>query len=370
MITLYIVGVLLSDIINDSQALLLYRGLAKPLAIFLSFFIYVFGLAVHPRGLVSFVHGLLIGAIIFFFVGSDFQETTANYNFAVFRYTPIFVSFSAVVGYYIYREVRSPQLIVAFLYLTLTILSAKIMNRSFMLVMFTVTVSFVLMYLLKKQGYAHIRLNLRHYVLIGGSLFLTLSVISALYIYMAPRSMLGEYQMRKFYMQSDTVFGATPWGILLSGRHQLLANILVIKDHFLFGLGSWPFYGEYLLEAVSLLGIAPEDDKITRLMVESQSVGHSILLGSWSQNGLCAGIFWLFVLWLNFKLFLDIFTKETVYTPILIRLCVGFFWSVMFTPLSPLDRQYTGLLLALYVLFLSKHSLLAKRRIEYELSLK
>ena len=130
MITLYIVGVLLSDIINDSQALLLYRGLAKPLAIFLSFFIYVFGLAVHPRGLVSFVHGLLIGAIIFFFVGSDFQETTANYNFAVFRYTPIFVSFSAVVGYYIYREVRSPQLIVAFLYLTLTILSAKIMNRS------------------------------------------------------------------------------------------------------------------------------------------------------------------------------------------------------------------------------------------------
>jgi len=352
---LFVVGVCISDFFNDTPMMLYLRGIARPMLIMLSFLTFVTGFAVNPRGLVYFIHGMLLGAIFFYFIGSSFQKTTSDYNFLVFRWRPIIVSLGLVVGYWLYNYSR---LATAAWYFLITVGGVLInLNRSFLLVMFVTSGLFLLISLFRMASTRRrIKLYGQHYIMLGFAVLSVLTVLYFFYIYAAPRGILGIHQMEKFQAQSGTTFGVTPWGFLLAGRYQLLTNFLIIKDHFFLGLGSWPDMSHYMLETFSILGMQIGVDQRYAIYASGSGLGHSILLGTWSQNGLMPAMFWMFVFYASIKVLLDMISRENAYTSSIVAITIGFYWAFLFTPLSPMDRITTGIILALYVLLVGKGS--------------
>ena len=84
-----------------------------------------------------------------------------------------------------------------------------------------------------------------------------------------------EEQQEKMLMQSRNVFGASPIGLLLSGRTQVYAAVLGVMDRPIFGFGSWrhDLTSAYVVEALAEVGTDPAVfDIIIKVLVKIKPV--------------------------------------------------------------------------------------------------
>lgn len=358
LIAVFAFAVIVSDLINDNNYVFFIRGFARPIAIALNTLCMTLIVARSPRLLLDFALGMLPGACIGYFQGSEFHDLgyREGYKYFSAKFEPILRATAIVSGIFFYRFNR---LLAALVMVLPGLVVAVYGSRSGASFYFLAGGTIAFLWLLKGQRRRIVEMNARFVLLTLVGLFLAVSAAYIAYVYAAPKGILGERQQVKFYDQSTTRFGVSPVGLLFSGRTAVVGGALAAVDNPIIGLGSWPNIGDYLVDAVLISGDTPSEKELQSVFME-RAAGHSIIIGTWFNNGLLALAFWIYFCFLMAKVFLFLLRRDNLLTPMFVFLFFELSWHLLFSPLGPKSRIYVALFGALAICFIDKRGPLVK----------
>lgn len=347
----YLIGITITDFFIGNYFALYMRGAARPVVIGI-LFISLLDLTIRaPKGLPAFFLGLVVSGLQNYIYTVDFRaEFTleGTYRDVAYRVTPLVLAL-AFFGGYLLSKISIFWTGVAYI-ITGIVFSQYGSRTSGILLLGTGMVFVVYRYLQARGIHRSVQVNIKSVAKYG--LFAAVILVGILYAYTwaAPSGLLGERVRSKFEMQSATVFGRSPVGIVMRSRHQILSNLLMIKDKPILGHGSWPLEGPYIVEAITLLGVNLRENQITQGLL-SRGTGHSIILGGGSNHGLIGLTFWLSLFYFIVKLAAYYLRFETRYSLLMVPLLIQLSILMWLTPLGTYDRIVIALCLAHYCLF-------------------
>lgn len=357
-------GVIVSDFVNQNYFWFSARAFARPLFMlgYMLFFISV--LVRSPLALIYLIYGQVVAAIIKYYVGSEFEDVGAqileSYAGVVFRVVPLLTSIFIALTVFVYPRSRLLAATVLFAGgISMIVVGSA---RSTVLIWF-ISCGVILAILALKNSTSR-RISLTKPKLMGIYLFLGAMCMSIYigYVYSAPKGYLGENQRIKFEEQQNTIFGASPLGMILGGRPQVYGAILGISERPIFGFGSWrhDLTSPYVVEAISNVGTDPRlIDRINRYGIVD-GAGHSVLFQTWVENGIVPAIVLLLILAVSIKVIIFFVRFENRLTPFIVFTIISFLWSFFFSPPGISLRFNIGLFLAMYVVFMDKQKSLAR----------
>lgn len=344
-IFLWILGVVLSDFVNQSPFELFIRGAARPMICLLVLLSGHYLMSKDPRSVIYFFFGLLIAGILNFIKPADFridsdliapELVNVSYGILAFLLTPLIFGIATVGGYLLYRV--SPlfsglaQIIIG---VSVSAMLSRTTAAVFVLSGFIIIItSYVpaVSYFFVRRG----RIRPRAMVFLFVSVVVGFCAAYYIYAYFAGSGMMGERQYAKFISQTNTVFGNTPWGVLASGRHYTLAAILRIIENPFFGAGSWPYAGDTLIRTFEMLGFYGVSERLTDPF--QREIGHSILFGIWAQNGPLVLPCMLMVVYASLRLMIHAaFGRDPLRALLLIYL-ISFIFTMFFNNFNSLAR--------------------------------
>jgi hypothetical protein len=345
-------GIFLSDVFNDFIFQRFIRGFMKPIFCigWLLFFVAV--IRRNSSTLFFYPVGMIVAALQNYFLPRAFtvdRVTGGGYDSIAYGLVPIVAAVSVVASLWLYGKNR---LLGAFAFFA---------NAGLMLAVgaprssaaLSILVGLAIVYLWwrhRREGGAR-PLHLSRIVMLSGAGFLAGLCIFYTYTFTAANGWLGEYQYQKFVDQSNTIFGASPLGLILDGRTYTFAAILAVIDKPLLGYGSWTGWmmSDYYFEAVQLVGTnASELDRMVA-MGGAGKAGHSLFFASWMENGILAGLAILSIFLIMLKQGLQIVRFDSPLAPWLVSLLVSFSWGFFFSPFGTGTRMIIGLFFALYL---------------------
>ena len=356
-LVLYAIGVILSDLVYHQNYLeLFYRGFAKPIFIgMIALFFYIcFSLA--PRSILFYLYALPFAILIYVIrpPKDEFVESASQYAQFVSQFGPIFIIWARFIGASLYAK---SKVLAAGAYFALIPIMGLFGARSDALLCLMAGGSFIAMAFLKDPRRARIHLSFAKIVGFGIIALMLLSSFYAFYVYAAPRGILGEMQEKKFATQTQGRFGASPLGLILSGRTETVALLIASVENPVFGLGSWPVLTDYYYDAVYYTG----DSKAIKLLMASggggRSSGHSAILGSWATVGILGAVFWLYIAYAVYRIMLRLIRDETLITAWYLPMCFFFYWHWAFSPIGTGARQGAGIFIAMYAAFFAAKSI-------------
>lgn len=221
-----------------------------------------------------------------------------------------------------------------FLTLALAVFGLLQGGRSTFLVML---LSVVLMAVVRGrvQGIRQIR---RRIPLVLLMLLAASAVAAGAYRFAATQGLMGEAEREKYEQQAHSSIG------LLSGRGEVIAALLAIRDAPILGYGSWmPDVNDYRLKAMELTGADDESIRLHLSMTANRYYllpGHSHILSAWVENGIFGGVFWVYVLLVLWRLFRqNMGVVPELYGYLALSLPT-MLWAILFSPLG--QRQVTA----------------------------
>lgn len=162
-----------------------------------------------------------------------------------------------------------------------------------------------------------------------GRVFLALLIgaiaVDSSYEYLASNKMLGEYAYEKYMAQNYS-----SENMLQSGRSETFLGIELIKENPIIGYGSFAEYSPKLISSASLRQALLDYYKDVDYYYLPT---HSHVVGYWVYHGFLGGLFWIYVLFLMWKLFR---TGAFMYEPKLTGHCLYYsmavLWAILFSP--------------------------------------
>lgn len=164
-------------------------------------------------------------------------------------------------------------------------------------------------------------------------LFMGMLMIGMLYLakegyeFAARRGYMGEQELQKHQMQSESKIG------LLSGRSQFVAVFYAVQDSPILGHGSWAVdYKGYGVRAMEWLGEYEEIDRYYRSGFVDLIPGHSHLMTAYVWHGLLGAVFWVYVLviiWRTFSRNLGVVPELFGYLALTLPALT---WAIFFSP--------------------------------------
>lgn len=358
-------GIITSDLLNSNSLWYSARAFARPIFMlgFVLFFVQV--LRRDPLSVVYLVYGGVVSGLVKYLRPSSFEIESAQqvlgYAGIAFRVTPFVLSVAVAGAVFFYprsRLLSAGVIICAFL--VASILGSP---RSILLVLFCITFLILAIKFLKATNRG------KRIVLSAGKKFLLVSVligslgfIYGAYTYTAPRGMLGEEARIKYSNQAFQRFGATPWGLVLSGRAPVYGAILGIMERPILGFGSWrhDLTSDFVIEAINNVGLDSRVINNIRQGAFTGGAGHSVLFQAWVENGLVPAIVYICIFCISLKVLLFCIRFDNRMTPFIIFSFVSFSWGFFFSPPDLAMRFWVGFCLAFYVVFMDKQRPLAR----------
>ena len=147
--------------------------------------------------------------------------------------------------------------------------------------------------------------------------------VMEIYGYAAQNGLLGRIEQEKYQSQSG------PFGILLSGRAEILVSSQAVLDSPLWGHGSWAeddYYADLFKEARGLSTyetLSNESDLIPT---------HSHLFGAWVEGGVLSALFWFYVIFLLARAVMATARDVSLAHPVLVFSLLQLSWAVLFSP--------------------------------------
>lgn len=348
-LAVWVLGVCLSDFINQIPLNYFLKGLAKPIwcGLWMLFFIGI--LSRDYRALYAYPAGSLIAGLQNYFFPQAWTEYFANageYEAATFALLPLIMAVILCLSLYSYR--KFPLLSALVYFLGAIALAFCGVPRSTIAMTLLIFLVLAYMWSLKIR-----RIQLRKVPV--GRVVLMLLIFSGasyaifeVYVWAASNGWMGELQQKKLEVQSSTIFGNSLLGLILGGRTHVFAAILAIMDRPFIGFGSWQsnFLYEYYFEALEIIGANNKEFFSPGL---SGGAGHSILFSAWLENGLLAALSMAVIGYWMFKELLNVVFRNNPFAPLLISMGLFFFWSYLFSPFGVESRLIIGLFLTLRI---------------------
>jgi hypothetical protein len=138
---------------------------------------------------------------------------------------------------------------------------------------------------------------------------------------------------------------------LLQARGEFASALVAVSDSPILGHGSYALdTNEYRRKGAELLGLtwtkglARHDEMIP---------GHSHIWQFWIWHGVLGGIFWIYVLIFVVRFMKSHLLMEPEYLAILLLICLGFCWNILFSPFA--WRPAVAANLVFLILIYQKH---------------
>jgi hypothetical protein len=360
LIVLFAVGVVISDVITGNFLAFFLRGFARPIAIGLNTLCLTLIIARSPRLMLDFALGMLPGACVGYFQESQFHDfgVAGGYKDFNAKIEPIFRAGVIISGIFLYRYHR---LLAAFVMMLPGFIVVIYGSRSGAAFYFMAAITIGFIWLLKGRERRAIHMGAKFLTMTVLALVSVVSFAYLTYIYAAPEGLLGERQQVKFYEQSTTRFGVSPLGLVFSGRTEVVAGLIAAINNPVVGLGSWPNIGEYAVDAVDIAGETLSDVQYASAFLQ-RAAGHSIIIGSWFNNGIFALAFWVYFCILLFRVFLLQIRRDNLLTPMVVYIFFELSWHLLFSPLGPKSRLYVAIFAALAICLTDKRGPLVSER--------
>jgi len=346
---LAISAILVSDLLVNGVALYdSARGIARIGFFLLPFLFWSAVLYEDPRLLRYYVWGLIPASIIGLFRVSEYdmlsvQIGLVGYEYWLYKVGPLLKSVAFALVMLLYKRSR---LLSCAILVVLGVILALFSSRTQAASLLIVAMLIGIMSGYKTSGSRSlIRRRLIAISVIAFSLVVATYVV---YIVAAPRGWMGEYQQIKFETQAQSRFGATPWGILLTGRADSFAALRAAWEKPWFGFGSWSIPRTVLPEIYHYLGARMPSYLHERLYMEADA-GHSVLFGAWATSGLLAVPLWLVVGLCVIRLFFQAIRLDSSVSPYLLLLAISSAFTLLFNPLNLAARAMLGMVVALVI---------------------
>jgi hypothetical protein len=357
-------GVIVSDFINENYFWFSARAFARPVFMlgFLMFFIGV--LRRDPLSVIYMVYGGVIAGILKYFRGSEFEVEAAQfidgYAGIVFRILPVIAGCIIASAVFIYP--RSRFLAAITFFIGAAIGGAIGVPRSSLLVLLATGTLLLLIRQFKGRHSRRIVISKSRLLIMSLIMCVVTSLVYVSYIYAAPRGYLGEEQLVKYENQANQRFGATPWGLVLSGRPQVYGAVLGIIEQPIFGFGSWrhDITSKFVVEAVVDVGADARVLDNLRKGAQVDGAGHSVFFQSWVENGIIPALGFLCAFIISLKVLIFNIKYENRMTPFILFSFVSFSWSFLFSPPDLSLRFLIGFFMALYVVYMDKNRALSR----------
>lgn len=348
-ISVFAIAIVASDLWNDTDTELMIRGLARPIIIALMFVTFVRVMQKEPGNIRFFFIGLLLSGVVNVFFHTDFRAAlledadTASYGYQAFVYTPLVYGILSVGAWMLSRH--SHNAAVTWLIVGGVLVGAQL-SRTTSLVFI---LSGILMLFAARIGAtANILSKIRSaampiiFIIIPLT-FLILYQFMNLYIEVALAGWAGDRTAAKVASQIANPTTSHVLNIFLNGRHYNVSNALMIWENPLFGTGSWPVEGPYVLRALNWLGMDVSNYYMEKI-ITARGIGHSILFGSWANYGLQGCIFWIMSLKWIYSYTILLFRRRDSILWLVLPYILIFTISIFFNNLNSLNRVMAALL--------------------------
>lgn len=364
-ISLMFVGVAISDFINQNYFWFSARALARPVFMlgFLLFFIPV--LKRDPLSIVAMVYGQVLAGVIKYIRPSQFEDAGTldleSYAGIAFRVIPLVSAIVIALAVWVYPRSRLVASCCFIVGGAAVVWFSGPRSTTLNWVLAASIVACVWFLKAKTRG-RRIELSKTRLALLGASALGVLSLVYAAYVYAAPRGYLGETQERKMLEQSETVFGASPLGLVLAGRPQCYGAVLGVIDRPIFGHGSWrhDLTSIYVFEAIASVGTDPGLIDIMTRGGGAAGAGHSVIMQAWVENGFLPAFALIAAMLIIIKVGIYSIRYDNRMTPYFIITIISFGWAFLFSPPGMWLRFSIGLFMAFYVVFMDKRRPLAR----------
>lgn len=357
LLILWLIGVIISDVMNESEFEFFARGLARPVLCLLMLLpLFHFG-STELRSFNFFFVGLAIGGVLNVIMPTDFRVEAyqeyemqmgaddMGYGLRSSLYTPAAYGVASIGGFLLFRI--SPFFSGVF-FLVIAAIVAPILSRTSASVFLVAGILIIAVGAFPRAfRYFRSGAKLKPWpvsVAIMGGLICSIAVYY-LWADLASKQLIGMSNYYKFQTQTNTVFGNTPWGALMSGRHFTFAAILRIMDYPLYGAGSWPFAGDTVVRTLEMLG---GDVDLNKFNPQMRDIGHSILFGIWAQNGPLVVPFLIYSYYVFTKLMFHIILSKSPIKALSLPYFLMFAFGFFFNNFNSLARVFLVMLPILY----------------------
>lgn len=348
---IWALGILISDLANGMILPRFARGIMKPIfsCCWMLFFIGV--LLRDYRALLFYPLGTIVAALQNYIFPQAFtieRVQAGGYEAVAYGIVPIISAVFVSIAVLLYRKSHLWSFFAFMLTAVVLLIAGSPRNNVAIILLNASVIAYVWWTHRSGRG---LQLSGARLVGICLALVCAFTVIYYAYIIGAGHGWLGEGQRTKLEYQSNTIFGASPIGLVLGGRTAVFAAILAIWDNPLIGYGSWTGWSmtDYYYDAVRFVGT---DARQLNLIASANGFlgpGHSILFAGWMENGILTAIALLSVLYLMLRQFLYMIVFNNPLLPLFIFMGTSFLWHFFFSPFGTGSRLVIGLFMALYV---------------------
>lgn len=355
---LWFIGVLISDAINGTSATFFLRGIMKPVFSFLWFLFFLNLIRIEQRALLFLPAGLFFAALQNYILPRGYSmEFVSSDGYAAISVglVPVLVALALTTSTYVY--LKNKLLAAApFVVCAIAMMAVGAPRSAFALLLLNTGLIVYMEVAQKKFSKTSLKKELGRIFFLFTISAVGIILIFYVYALLASLGYLGELHRTKYEAQSSTIFGASPLGLIMSGRVYVFAAILGIIENPIIGYGSWSgvFMVDFYFHAVSLL---ETDVSIINRMLASNTgkAGHSIFFTAWLENGILAGLAMFIICYWMFKELLKVLLFGSNYSPLLIALGTSYLWAFLFSPFGIPERMTIGLFLAIKVLGLNSN---------------
>lgn len=294
-----------------------------------------------PERLVLFFFGYGVGQVLAPFTTTE-EQLAENLLVGVYIFYG-FLSLALGIGYIIYFKGRKTLGLV--MCYGMSVVGLFFMARNPFL---TGSIAIILIYIMRNEsektqqyGIENFKKKIPKYFVLS---MLAIVIADSVYEPLAANGTFGDDAQEKYYQQK--INGGN---VLEGGRGETFMGIELISENPIWGYGSYAkdkgdkFHMHYAYEHKQEYFWAGEDNRLLP--------GHSHIVGAWVQNGIMGGVFWLYVLWMLWKVFKSgcIMNEPRLLCLVMFQF-VSLIWNILFSPFG--DRTFTMFfIIGLFVIY-------------------
>ena len=309
----WLIGQIVSDIINQSIFNDYARGITKIIITIMSFYVFFKIDLKIKNGLIKILSWIVVVKAVFLLMDTNsFIEFKYNWKMG------LGTSISIIVLIYLNHRNDYKNNTPVFFLIILALLTLYFETRYLFLVNL---ISALFIYLSNKENkYTIFKFTLKKnfYIII----FAALSVY--IFQYLLKSDMLPKILYEKTILQQGN------YGLLLGGRSDLIGGLKAIADSPIIGHGSWAkdcFYADYINNFLLI-------NEYSKIFTDKNCLipGHSIVLEAWIYSGFMGLIFWIYIFVILIKRVKFNYIHTSKFYLILIFLNTIVIWDFFLSP--------------------------------------
>ena len=158
--------------------------------------------------------------------------------------------------------------------------------------------------------------------------------VLTLYEQAVARGYMSERALQTYERQASGSFG-----VLLGGRSEIYTAARAVMDSPIIGHGSWAKDAGHAARFLELRLLGYDLHPLSRLGSDLIPT-HSHLMGGWVEAGILGAVFWLWVLFLTFRVLSSLYRVREPLGPLIAFVGFVILWDVVFSPFGA-ERRVT-----------------------------